>query len=134
MGFVAKAMYRPLTLNFRSVDWSSVRDLFSFSIYRFIWIVANQLIFYSDSLVIAVFLGALRAGVAVAPIAPSMSADPRAEPNESSLPSRPNESSIVSGFSSAAFVTASEPLDASPITSISASPEMKVLIPWRNNV
>ena len=32
--------------------------LFGFSIYRFIWIVANQLIFYSDALVIGIFLGA----------------------------------------------------------------------------
>jgi O-antigen/teichoic acid export membrane protein len=58
MGVIAKVMYRPLHVHYRYVDWSSFRDLFGFSIYRFIWIVANQLIFYSDSLVIAVFLGA----------------------------------------------------------------------------
>jgi O-antigen/teichoic acid export membrane protein len=40
------------------VDWAACRILFEFSIYRFIWIVANQLIFYSDALVIALFLGA----------------------------------------------------------------------------
>lgn len=58
MMVVARRLYRPIRLSPRFVDWTSVRDLFGFSIYRFIWIVANQLIFYSDSLVIAVFLGA----------------------------------------------------------------------------
>ena len=58
MAFFAKALYRRLTINFRQVNWAACRSLFSFSIYRFVWIVANQLIFYSDSLVIGVFLGA----------------------------------------------------------------------------
>lgn len=54
----AKLLYRPLKLNFRLVDRFGLRELFGFSFYRFIWIVANQLIFYSDSIVIGVFLGA----------------------------------------------------------------------------
>jgi len=57
MGFLAKALYRPLQLRVSLVESSAGRELFGFSIYRFIWIIANQLIFYSDALVIGFFLG-----------------------------------------------------------------------------
>ena len=58
MSFFAKALYPGLKLRLRFVDTGMIRSLFGFGIYRFIWIVANQLIFYSDSVVIGVFLGA----------------------------------------------------------------------------
>ncbi len=58
MAFFAKALYRPLKLRIHDVNWVGCRDLFGFSIYRFIWITANQLIFYSDAVVIGIFLGA----------------------------------------------------------------------------
>jgi O-antigen/teichoic acid export membrane protein len=54
----AKRLYRPLSIRFGYVNWAACRNLFGFSIYRFIWIVANQLIFYSDAMVIGIFLGA----------------------------------------------------------------------------
>jgi O-antigen/teichoic acid export membrane protein len=54
----AKLLHRSLRVSWRLVDRSSSRELFGFGIYRFIWIVANQLIFYSDSVVIGVFLSA----------------------------------------------------------------------------
>ena len=58
MGLFAKALYRPLKLDVHAVDWIGCRDLFGFSIYRFFWLVANQLIFYTDAVVIGIFLGA----------------------------------------------------------------------------
>jgi O-antigen/teichoic acid export membrane protein len=58
MAFFAKTLYRPLRVNLRLVSGAALKELFGFSIYRFIWIVANQLIFYSDALVIGIFLGA----------------------------------------------------------------------------
>jgi O-antigen/teichoic acid export membrane protein len=58
MAFWAKAIYRPLNISIRYMDREAIKDLFGFSIFRFIWIIANQLIFYSDSVVIAIFLGA----------------------------------------------------------------------------
>jgi O-antigen/teichoic acid export membrane protein len=58
MAFFAKALYRPLKINVRYVNWGACTELFGFSIYRFIWIIANQLIFYSDAVVIGIFLGA----------------------------------------------------------------------------
>ncbi len=54
----ARLLFRPLRISHRYVDLSSCRELFGFGIYRFIWIIANQLIFYTDSLVIGVFLNA----------------------------------------------------------------------------
>jgi O-antigen/teichoic acid export membrane protein len=54
----AKAIHRQLKLRARYVDRETCRHLFGFSIYRFIWITANQVIFYSDSVVIGIFLGA----------------------------------------------------------------------------
>jgi O-antigen/teichoic acid export membrane protein len=58
MAAFAKGLYRPLKIRLSSVDRSASKELFGFSIYRFVWIVANQLIFYSDAVVIAFFLGA----------------------------------------------------------------------------
>lgn len=58
MAFSAKALHRPLKLSPALIDRSTFRELFGFGIYRFIWIVAGQLIFYSDSVVIGIFLGA----------------------------------------------------------------------------
>jgi O-antigen/teichoic acid export membrane protein len=57
MAIFAKLLHRPLRLSIRFVDRPAFRELFGFGIYRFIWIVANQLIFYSDSVVIGFFLG-----------------------------------------------------------------------------
>jgi len=54
----AKRLYPHLRFGAALVDREIGRSLFGFSIYRFIWIVANQLIFYSDSVVIGIFLGA----------------------------------------------------------------------------
>lgn len=56
MGLCAKTLYRPLRLSPALIDRAMFRELFGFGIYRFIWIVANQLIFYSDSLVIGIFV------------------------------------------------------------------------------
>lgn len=50
--------YHPLKLGPRYADRETARKLWSFGIYRFVWIVANQLIYYSSSVVIGVFLGA----------------------------------------------------------------------------
>jgi O-antigen/teichoic acid export membrane protein len=58
MALFAKRLYRPLKISIAYVNWRGCRDLLGFSIYRFIWTVANQLIFYSDSVVIGIFLGA----------------------------------------------------------------------------
>ena len=58
IGIGAKLMYRPLALGFRFIDRQTARDLLGFGIYRFIWTVANQLIFYTDSVVIGLFVGA----------------------------------------------------------------------------
>ena len=56
MGFCAWRLHPPLKLSPKLVDGDAFRELFSFGVYRFIWIVANQLIFYSDSVVIGIFL------------------------------------------------------------------------------
>lgn len=56
MAIAAKRQYPALRVNLKLVDRDSVKELFGFGIYRFVWIVANQLIFYSDSIVIGVFL------------------------------------------------------------------------------
>jgi O-antigen/teichoic acid export membrane protein len=58
MAYYARSLYPRLQISWRHVDRGACAALFGFTIYRFIWIVANQLIFYSDSLVIGVFLGA----------------------------------------------------------------------------
>lgn len=54
----ARSLYPPLKLGRRFVDWARCKELFGFGIFRFIWIVANQLIFYTDSVVIGIFLSA----------------------------------------------------------------------------
>jgi O-antigen/teichoic acid export membrane protein len=54
----AKLLYKPLSISWRFVDMSSCVEVFSFGLYRFIWIISNQVIFYTDSVVIGVFLGA----------------------------------------------------------------------------
>ena len=54
----ARVLYRPLRLNLRFVQWKNAKELFGFSIYRFVWTIANQLIFYTDSIVIGIFLNA----------------------------------------------------------------------------
>ena len=58
MALFAKSLHRSLKLSLAYVDRAALRELFGFGIYRFIWIVANQLIFYSDSMVIGLFLNA----------------------------------------------------------------------------
>ncbi len=52
----AKALYPPLKPSWAVVDFAMCRVLFGFGIYRFLWIVANQVIFYTDSVVIGIFL------------------------------------------------------------------------------
>ena len=49
-------------------------------------------------------------------------------------PGMPMSISTTSGRTSLALSTASPPLEASPTTSMSASAEISVRIPWRNNV
>lgn len=56
MAAFAKRQYRPLRISLKLVDRATFGELFGFGIYRFVWIVANQLIFYSDSVVIGIFL------------------------------------------------------------------------------
>jgi O-antigen/teichoic acid export membrane protein len=58
LAILVKALHRPLRLRLRFVDRETIRSLFSFGIYRFVWIISNQVIFYSDSVVIGIFLGA----------------------------------------------------------------------------
>ncbi len=58
MAAAAKIFYRPLRVGRTFIDFANGRELFGFGIYRFIWIIANQLIFYTDSVVIGVFLSA----------------------------------------------------------------------------
>ena len=60
MAIFAKVLYQPLKIGWGLVDRETFRELMGFSIYRFIWIIANQLIFWSDSIVIGIFLGASR--------------------------------------------------------------------------
>ena len=56
--FCAKTLYPSLRPRRSYVEFARCRELFGFGIYRFIWIVANQLIFYTDTVVIGVFLNA----------------------------------------------------------------------------
>jgi O-antigen/teichoic acid export membrane protein len=58
MAICAKVLYPPLRVTWRSVDVASCRELFGFGLFRFVWIVANQLIFYTDSVVIGLFVNA----------------------------------------------------------------------------
>ncbi len=52
----AKTLYEPLKIQWPAADFKSCKELLGFGVYRFIWIVANQLIFYTDSIVISAFL------------------------------------------------------------------------------
>jgi O-antigen/teichoic acid export membrane protein len=58
MAILAKSLHPALKLRIHFVDRAAFKELFGFGIYRFIWIVANQLIFYSDSVVIGIFVNA----------------------------------------------------------------------------
>jgi O-antigen/teichoic acid export membrane protein len=57
MAIWAKALFPPLKVGRRFVDFGNCKELFGFSIFRFIAIIANQLIFYTDTVVIGAFLG-----------------------------------------------------------------------------
>jgi O-antigen/teichoic acid export membrane protein len=54
----AKRLYPRLQPRRQYIAFDKCKELFNFGIYRFMWIVANQLIFYTDSLVIGIFLNA----------------------------------------------------------------------------
>jgi O-antigen/teichoic acid export membrane protein len=56
--FSAKRLYPPLRLSLGRLDSATGKELFGFGIYRFIWIIANQLIFYTDTVVIGLFINA----------------------------------------------------------------------------
>ncbi len=58
MFLFARRLYPTLRLRPSHVNRGTAGRLFGYGIYRFVWIVANQLIFYSDSVVIGIFLGA----------------------------------------------------------------------------
>lgn len=58
MAVFAKSLYRPLQIRLKCIGRSTFGPLLHFGVHRFITIVANQLIFYSNSIVIATFLGA----------------------------------------------------------------------------
>lgn len=58
MAFVVARLHPRLRIRWHYVDRKACRELFGFSIYRFIWIVSNQVIFYSDAVVIGIFLSA----------------------------------------------------------------------------
>lgn len=54
----AKSRYPAMRIGWRLVSADGCRELLGFSIYRFVYIIANQLIFYTDSVVLGAFLGA----------------------------------------------------------------------------
>ena len=56
MAVMAKLLYPPLHISWKNVELAKCRELFGFGIYRFLWIVSNQVIFYTDSVVLGVFL------------------------------------------------------------------------------
>jgi O-antigen/teichoic acid export membrane protein len=58
IAIMAKVLYEPLKPGVHLVQFSMLKELFGFGVYRFLWIIANQLIFYTDSVVIGFFLGA----------------------------------------------------------------------------
>jgi len=53
---LARKFFPQLRLSVAAISASTCRELFSFGLFRFIWIVANQLIFYTDSVVIGLYL------------------------------------------------------------------------------
>lgn len=56
MAGCAKSLYPALRPSWAMVDFAMCKELLGFGIYRFLWIVSNQVIFYTDSVVIAAFL------------------------------------------------------------------------------
>lgn len=58
MATFAKRLHRSLRISWNLIEFKRCRELFGFGVYRFVWIVANQLIFYSDTVVIGIFLNA----------------------------------------------------------------------------
>lgn len=58
IAWFAKRLYAPLRVGWDLVDTTGRKELLSFSAYRFVYIVANQLIFYTDTIVVGAFLGA----------------------------------------------------------------------------
>ena len=66
----ACVLYKGLSIKLSYLDWERCRQLFGFGVFRFVWIVANQLIFYTDSVVIGIFLGS--ASIAIYAIAGSL--------------------------------------------------------------
>ncbi len=58
MVLCAKHFYPALAPRRRFIRVTAAKELLGFGLYRFVWIVANQLIFYTDSVVIGLFLGA----------------------------------------------------------------------------
>lgn len=58
MAVFAWLLHPTLSIGIRHVDWGAFRELFGYSVYRFVWLTASQLIFYTDSIVIGAFLGA----------------------------------------------------------------------------
>lgn len=54
----AKRLLPTLSVGRAWVDWQRGRELLGFGVFRFIWIISNQLVFYSSELVIGFFLGA----------------------------------------------------------------------------
>jgi len=58
MSVWAKILYRPLKISVASADKIAIKELLTFSSYRFVWIMANQLIFYTSSVVIGLFMTA----------------------------------------------------------------------------
>ena len=51
-------LYPALRIRVRYVDLSGLRELLSFGTYRFVWAIANQVIFYTDAVVIGYFVSA----------------------------------------------------------------------------
>ena len=54
----AKLLYPALRVRASLVTRKRCGELFGFGIYRFLWVISNQLIFYTDSVVIGAFLNA----------------------------------------------------------------------------
>jgi len=54
----AKMLYPELRVRASVVTRARCKELFGFGIYRFLWVISNQLIFYTDSVVIGAFLNA----------------------------------------------------------------------------
>ena len=57
MALYARSLYPGLRLGRQFVDLAKFKELLSFGFYRFVWMIADQLIYYTDSVVIGMFLG-----------------------------------------------------------------------------